>query len=51
MNQAIHTLDLLVQFLGKPLAAQASMNNHHLVGEIEEEDTMEAYIRFEKASA
>lgn len=51
MNQAIHTLDLLVQFLGKPLAAQASMNNHHLVGEIEEEDTMEAYIRFEKVSA
>ena len=51
MNQAIHTLDLIVQFMGNPLTAQASMKNHHLVGEIEEEDTMEAYIRFEKASA
>lgn len=51
MNQAIHTLDLIVQFMGNPLTAEASMKNHHLVGEIEEEDTMEAYIRFEKASA
>lgn len=51
INQAIHTLDLLVQFLGTPLEAEAAMCNHHLKSRIEVEDTMEAYIRFEKAAA
>lgn len=51
INQAIHTLDLLVKFLGKPLQAECSMANHHLKGVIEVEDTVEAYIQFSKASA
>lgn len=51
INQAIHTLDLLVQFLGLPVEAEASMKNHHLRDTIEVEDTLEAYIRFEEATA
>lgn len=51
INQAIHTIDLLVQFLGAPVQAEASIANHHLKGSIEVEDTMEAYIRFTEASA
>lgn len=51
INQAIHTLDLLVQFLGTPEEAEASMRNHHLKGKIEVEDTMEAYIRFHESTA
>lgn len=51
INQAIHTVDLLVQFLGKPDWAEASITNHHLKEEIEVEDTIEAYIRFKGASA
>lgn len=46
INQAIHTLDLLVQFLGKPIKAEASMREHHLQGIIEVEDSLEAYIQF-----
>lgn len=46
INQSIHTLDLLVYLLGKPLAVEATMQNHHLKGSIEVEDTMEAFIRF-----
>lgn len=51
INQSIHTLDLLVQFLGKPLEAESSAKNYHLKGVIDVEDTMEAYIRFENAAA
>lgn len=51
INQSIHTLDLLHYILGKPLAAEASMSNHHLKGVIEVEDTMEAYIQFEQGTA
>lgn len=51
INQSIHTLDLLVQFLGKPTHAEATMSNHHLGGVIEVEDTMEAYLRFGEATA
>ncbi len=46
INQSIHTLDLLVNFLGVYEWAEASMSNHHLKGQIEVEDTMEAYIQF-----
>ena len=49
INQSIHTLDLLVHFLGKHRQVEASMANHHLKGVIEVEDTVEAYISFEKA--
>lgn len=51
INQSIHTLDLLGCFLGKPGYADARMANHHLPGVIEVEDTVEAYIRYEKADA
>lgn len=46
INQAIHTLDLLTYFLGKPEYVEASMENHHLKQLIEVEDTIEAYITF-----
>lgn len=48
INQAVHSLDLLTLFLGKPLTADAVMANHHLKGIIEVEDMMEAYIRYEE---
>ncbi len=48
INQSVHTLDLLVQFLGKPIWTEASMHNHHLKNVIEVEDTLEAYMEFEK---
>lgn len=46
INQSIHTLDLLVQFLGKPTWTEASMHNRHLKQSIEVEDTIEAYLEF-----
>lgn len=46
INQAIHSMDLLVHLLGKPSRVQASTHNRHLQGVIEVEDTMEAYIEF-----
>lgn len=51
INQSIHTLDLLVYLLGKPLWADAGMSNHHLKGIIEVEDTMEAMVRFADKNA
>ncbi len=46
INQSIHTLDLMTQFMGQPVSAEASIANHHLKGVIEVEDTMEAYIKY-----
>lgn len=40
INQAIHSLDLLVYLLGKPDITEATMCNHHLRGVIEAEDTV-----------
>ena len=51
INQSIHTLDLLVQFLGRAKGVEAAMANHHLKGVIEVEDTLEAYLDFEGAHA
>lgn len=51
INQSVHTLDLLVYLLGKPLWTDAGMSNHHLKGIIEVEDTMEALVRFADSSA
>ena len=51
INQSIHTLDLLVQFLGRAKGVEATMANHHLKGVIEVEDTLEAYLDFEGAHA
>ncbi len=44
INQAIHTLDLLVYLLGKPEHVASSTANRHLQGVIEVEDTVEAYM-------
>ncbi len=44
INQAVHTLDLLVYLLGKPENIQASVSNRHLQGIIEVEDTVDAYM-------
>lgn len=46
INQAIHTLDLMLYFLGKPEQVRATMANHHLQGAIEVEDTVEAWLSF-----
>lgn len=51
INQSIHTMDLLVYLLGKPLSIEATTRNHHLKGVIEVEDTMEAFIRFADVNA
>lgn len=45
INQSIHTLDLLLSWLGKPIRTEATMSNHHLGG-VEVEDTLEAYMVF-----
>lgn len=47
INQAIHTLDLLVYLMGKPVSVQSHMSNHSLQAEIEVEDTLEADIQFD----
>ena len=44
INQAIHTLDLLVTLLGPAGQVETHMANHHLPGVIETEDTVEAYM-------
>ncbi|MCM1119309.1 MAG: Gfo/Idh/MocA family oxidoreductase [bacterium] len=46
INQSIHTLDLLLRWLGEPDYVEASMKNHHLKGIIEVEDTVEAFLGF-----
>ena len=47
INQAIHTIDLLCEFLGKPIAVTATTANHKHKGIIEVEDTCEGLIEFE----
>ena len=47
INQAIHSLDHLVSYLGKPLCVTATKSNHSLKGVIEVEDTCEGMIEFE----
>ena len=46
INQSIHTLDLLLRYLGKPVNVKASLSNHHLEDIIEVEDTVEAVMSF-----
>ena len=43
INRAIHTLDLLTQFMGKPLKVEAEVKNYHLKSVIDVEDTVESY--------
>lgn len=47
INQAIHTIDMLCQFLGTPKKLRATTANHHLKGIIEVEDTCEGLIEFD----
>lgn len=51
MNQAVHTLDLLLRFTGAAERLEAHMANRHLRGVSEEEDTLEAYWTSGDASA
>lgn len=46
INQSIHTLDLLLRWMGEPDTVEATMANHHLPGVIEVEDTVEAFLGF-----
>ncbi len=50
INQSIHTLDLMCLLGGKVTSAEAKMSNHSLKGEIEVEDTVEAYVKFENGA-
>ena len=44
INQSIHTLDLLLHYLGEPVEIEATMSNHHLKECIQVEDTVEAWL-------
>ncbi len=46
INQGIHSLDLLLHWLGEPTQVETTMANHHLQGLTETEDTCEAYLTF-----
>lgn len=48
MNQSIHTLDLMLKYLGKPEIVKSTIKNHHLSEEIEVEDTVEAWMTFKE---
>ena len=45
INQSVHTLDLILGFLGRPDRVEASMADRHLKQVIEVEDTAEIYLR------
>lgn len=44
INQAIHTLDLMLGFLGHPDTVGSTLANHHLRGVIDVEDTAEICV-------
>lgn len=44
INQSIHTLDLMIGFMGRPEKIETRMCNHHLSNVIEVEDTVEAWM-------
>lgn len=46
INQAIHTIDLLCYYLGRPDSVTATTANHHLKDKIEVEDACEGVITF-----
>lgn len=50
MNQAIHTLDLALWLLGEPVSITGSVDNYHLKGVIDEEDTAQFNIEFESGA-
>ena len=50
INQAIHTIDLLCEFLGQPVSVCATTANHHLKSIIDIEDSCEGIITFESGA-
>jgi predicted dehydrogenase len=50
INQAIHTIDLMISLLGNPKSVTATISNHHLKDTIEVEDSSEGVIEFENGS-
>ena len=51
INQAVHTLDLLLRYLGEPVNVKAGMARHHFTDpSIEVEDTIEAWMDFESGA-
>ena len=50
INQAVHTLDLMVYFGGRPLSVISSMSNKSLKGIIDVEDTVDARLEFESGA-
>lgn len=50
INQAVHTLDLMVYFAGETERISASIHNNSLKNAIEVEDTVEAYIKFKSGA-
>lgn len=50
INQAIHTLDLLVSCLGSPSHVEATATNRHLKDVIEVEDTVDAYLGYDSGA-
>ena len=47
INQAIHTLDLLLRHLGNPVTVRGMASNHHLLDQgVEVEDSVEAWMEF-----
>lgn len=47
INQAIHTLDLLIWLAGQPVSVEGSISSHVLSSEIEVEDTAECHLILE----
>ncbi len=50
INQAIHTLDLMLWLVGQPQSIAGQVNNFHLESVIEVEDTANAHILFENGA-
>lgn len=51
INQAVHTLDLAIGFLGLPEQVESTLRNHHLKGVTEVEDTAEIYLKKQDQAA
>ena len=50
INQAVHTLDLMIYFAGAAESVSAMMNNYSLKDVIEVEDTVDSYIKFKNGA-
>ena len=50
INQAVHTLDLMIYLAGNVKSVNATTSNKSLQGVIEVEDTVDAFLRFENGA-